>query len=344
MAFGIKWHRNQIKPGLDSLGLLVDLFMILLVVLNLGLILFDWLFSAQLVQTTLSQLVPTFTSFYRDTIHSDFIFWDMMFVTVYLVEFHIRWAIAVARKTYHRWFFYPFAHWYDVLGCIPVGSFRWLRILRIISLLHRLQRQGIIDLRYTWLGFTVLKYYRIVVEEISDRVVLSVLGSVQSEVRDGSPIVHRIQTEVLAPRRPELVDFAASRLVEIIARTHSQWRQGLGDYLSQLTDDAVARTPSGARLAAIPVAGPRALALLGDTVRELGVALTDQLVDDLTDPANRVTLDKLIDGIVGNIVGDRRELDLLIRDTLLDVLDQIKAQVAVQTWKLAEEDLAEASK
>jgi hypothetical protein len=343
MAFGIRWHRNQIKPGLDSLGLLVDLFMILLVVLNLGLILFDWLFSAQLVQSTLARFLPSFTSFYRDTIHSDFIFWDMMFVAVYLVEFHIRWAIAVARKTYHRWFFYPFAHWYDVLGCIPVGSFRWLRILRIISLLHRLQRHGIIDLRYTWLGFTVLKYYRIVVEEISDRVVISVLSNVHKEVREGSPIVHRIQDEVLAPRRPQLVHFASSRLVEIIARTHGQWRQDLGDYLSQLTDDAVARTPSGARLAAIPVAGPRALALLGDTVRELGVALTDQLVDDLTDPANRDTLDELIDGIIGHTVGNRRELDRLIRDTLLDVLDQIKAQVAVQNWKLEEESSAETS-
>jgi hypothetical protein len=91
------------------------------------------------------------------------------------------------------------------------------------------------------------------------------------------------------------------------------------------------------------VAGPRALALLGDTVRELGVALTDQLVDDLTDPANRDTLDELIDGIIGHTVGNRRELDRLIRDTLLDVLDQIKAQVAVQNWKLEEESSAETS-
>jgi hypothetical protein len=218
-----------------------------------------------------------------------------------------------------------------------MGGFRWLRILRVISLLHRLQRTGIIDLRYTWLGLTVLKYYRIVVEEVSDRVVINVLDGVQREVRQGTPLIHRIESEVLAPRRDELVDFIASRLVGIIARTHSEWREGLGGYLSQLTDDAVARTPSGARLAAIPVAGPRALALLGDTVRELGVALTDQLVEDLTNPANRDTLDSLIDGVIRHAAGDRDQLDRLIRETLIDILDQVKAQVAVQNWKLAEE-------
>jgi hypothetical protein len=124
--------------------------------------------------------------------------------------------------------------------------------------------------------------------------------------------------------------------VGIIARTHSEWRDGLGGYLSQLTDDAVARTPSGARLAAIPVAGPRALALLGDTVRELGVALTDQLVEDLTNPTNRDTLDSLIDGVIRHAAGDRDQIDRLIRETLIDILDQVKAQVAVQQWKQAE--------
>ncbi|MFN3713445.1 MAG: ion transporter [Alcanivoracaceae bacterium] len=333
---GVQWHREKLKFNAEGIGLLVDVLMILLVIVNLGLILFDWVFSAQAVQQGLARVAPDFTAFYAETIHADFIFWDMIFVGIYLTEFGIRWAIAALRHTYHRWFFYPFIHWYDLLGCIPVGGFRWLRILRVISLLHRLQRTGIIDLRYTWLGLTVLKYYRIVVEEVSDRVVINVLDGVQREIRQGTPLIHRIETEVLAPRRDELVDLVASRLVGVIARTHSEWREGLGGYLSQLTDDAVARTPSGARLAAIPVAGPRALALLGDTVRELGVALTDQLVEDLTNPANRDTLDSLIDGVIRHAAGDRDQLDRLIRDTLIDILDQVKAQVAVQHWKQAE--------
>ena len=332
----VEWHRERFRFNLDGLGLLVDVAMIVLVLVNLALILFDWLFSASVVHDGLMAAAPGFTTFYADTIHSDFMFWDLIFVSIYLTEFSIRWVIAILRGTYHRWFFYPFAHWYDLLGCIPVGGFRWLRILRVISLLYRLQRTGIIDLRYTWLGFTVLKYYRIVVEEISDRVVINVLDGAQREIRQGSPLVHRIESEVLEPRRAELVDFIVNRVVDVLARTHRDWRDGLGDYLSRLTDEALARTPSGARLAAIPVAGPRALALLGDTVRELGVALTDQLVDDLTNPENRETLDALVDGILRHAAGDRHELDRLLRETLLDILDQVKIQVAVQQWKQVE--------
>lgn len=132
-------------------------------------------------------MTPGFHAFYRDTIHSNFLFYDLCFVAVYLTEFVIRWIVAIARGTYHRWFFYPFAHWYDLLGCIPVGSFRWLRILRVVGLLMRLQRMGIIDLSQTWLGQTILKYYNIVVEEISDRVVINVLSGAQREIGVAAP-------------------------------------------------------------------------------------------------------------------------------------------------------------
>ena len=133
----IKLHPEKLKANLDSVGFLIDLFMIALVLFNLGLILFDWLFQVQFVQSGLATLLPAFHDFYRDTIHNDFLFYDLCFVAVYLTEFVVRWIAAIVRNTYHRWFFYPFAHWYDLLGCIPVGSFRWLRILRVVSLLLR---------------------------------------------------------------------------------------------------------------------------------------------------------------------------------------------------------------
>ena len=53
--------------------------------------------------------------------------------------------MAIRKQTYPRWYFYPFLHWYDLLGCIPIGSFRMLRLLRLISLTIRLQKMGIID-------------------------------------------------------------------------------------------------------------------------------------------------------------------------------------------------------
>ncbi|MZR61592.1 ion transporter [Alcanivorax sp. DP30] len=333
----IKLHPEKLKPNLDSLGFLIDLFMITLVIANLGLILFDWLFQVSLVENLLATHTPAFHSFYRDTIHADFLFYDLCFVAVYLTEFTIRWIVAIARGTYHRWFFYPFAHWYDLLGCIPVGSFRWLRILRVVNLLFRLQRMGIIDLSQTWLGQTLIKYYNILVEEVSDRVVINVLNGAQREVDGGSPLLHRIENQVLVPRQASLVHFVAERIAAATRKTHSEYRDELAGYFAHLTDEAITRTQAGKRLAAIPVAGPRAIALLGDAVRETGSAFVDQLVDDLSSSANRPQLEQLLHDVLDAARGDGERLDDLLRDTLLDILEQIKQQVSVQQWKLAEQ-------
>ncbi len=333
----IKLHPEKLRPNLDTLGFLIDLFMITLVIANLALILFDWLFQVQPFQQLLAEQLPAFHQFYRDTVHADFLFYDLCFVAVYLTEFTLRWIVAIARKTYHRWFFYPFAHWYDLLGCIPVGSFRWLRILRVVNLLFRLQRMGIIDLSQTWLGQTLLKYYNIVVEEISDRVVINVLSGAQREVGGGSPLLHRIEHQVLAPRQERLVRFVADRIAAATRKTHSEYRDELAGYFAHLTDEAITRTQAGRRLAAIPVAGPRAIALLGDAVRETGSAFVDQLVEDLASPANRPQLEQLLHDVLGAARGEGEQLDELLRDTLLDILEQIKQQVAVQQWKLEEQ-------
>ena len=339
----IRLHPEKLKANLDTVGFVIDLGMIVLVLANLGLILFDWLFQVPLVQELLASLTPGFHSFYRDTIHDDFLFYDLCFVAVYLTEFTIRWIVAIARKTYHRWFFYPFAHWYDLLGCIPVGSFRWLRILRVISLLIRLQRMGIVDLSQTWLGQTILKYYGIIVEEISDRVVVNVLSGAQREVGGGSPLLHRIESQVLAPRKEQLVSFVATRIANATQKSHGQYRDQLAEYFSHLTDESLVRTQAGRRLAAIPVAGPRAIALLGDAVRETGSAFVDQLVDDLASPANRPQLEQLLHDLIDAAGGEGEQLDALVRDTLLDILEQVKNQVAVQQWKLEEGDESEKS-
>src|SRR5699024_1463989 len=67
------------KPFLDKLGLAVDLGMIGLVISNLVLIVFDWLFSANIVASALADYTPTFHDFYDGTIHQNFITYDLIF-------------------------------------------------------------------------------------------------------------------------------------------------------------------------------------------------------------------------------------------------------------------------
>jgi hypothetical protein len=330
----VRLHPEKLRFNLDTIGFSIDMAMIVLVIANLSLIIFDWFFAMTWLQQQLSDWTPTFFNFYQSTIHSDFVFWDSLFVAIYLTEFVIRWGFAIGRHRYERWYYYPFAHWYDLLGCIPVGSFRWLRILRLVSLLYRLQRHGLIDLRETWLGALLLRYYRILVEEVSDRVVVNVLEGAQRELRTDAPLVQRIEREVLSPRKHDLIDFAATTLIDAADHSHRRWRLALGSYIASLTREALAHTSIGGTLNAIPGAGPRLLASLSAQAEEIGLAFADQIIADLKNPVHRSTVDEVLESIIIRAGGDRQALDHLIRDTLLALLDQVKEQVAVKQWQL----------
>lgn len=327
------FRRLNQRSVLDRLGVTIDFAMIILVVANLSLIVFDWLFAAEPVSNLIAHVLPTFHRFYAEHIHINFVSYDLIFVAIYLTEFFLRWCVAIVRRTHHRWFFFPFIHWYDVLGCIPVGSFRWLRVLRIITLLHRLQRMEIIDLSNTYLGRTINKYYRIIVEEISDRVVINVLQGAQKEIADGAPLMHRIENKVIQPRKAYFVDFLTSKIIDTSSTTHAIYRQHLGEYLAALVDRSLTRTKHGARLASIPIAGSRVRLRLSNTVKEISTALVDELMDDLRDPAHRPTIDRLLLDVLEEAMPDGEDLNSVIQQTIQEILDEVIVQVSIKRWK-----------
>ncbi len=159
-----------------------DLLILAAVVLNLSLLLFDSLFLIGPINQAIAAIAPGFHRFYDTAIHSRFIAIDLVFVSFFIADVLLGWAVAIAERRYHRWFFYPFVHWYDVLGCIPLSGFRWLRALRVISLLHRLHRLRLIDVTRWSVYRFFAKYYDILLEELSDRIALRLLGNAQEQI------------------------------------------------------------------------------------------------------------------------------------------------------------------
>lgn len=311
-----------------QLAMFVDVAMMLLIITNLCLIIFDWLYGSASFERLISQYLPTFSSTYATNIHANFADIDLIFVSIYLFEFTLQWLIAIAKKRYYRWFFYPFIHWYDLLGCIPVGSFRWLRILRIFSILVRLQQLGWIDLRQTYLGKSALKYYHIVIEEVSDRVVINVLDGAQEEITLGSPLLEKVQQEVFSPRKQALLELISVRLTSGISQAHQQHRDQLEEYLGHITDEVLAHSAAGRQLSALPFASR----LLRQQIRSFGLALADSVTEDLTSPNGITKISELIDSAIQQDEGE--PLTPLIQSIVFDVIEQIKAQVAIQQWKL----------
>lgn len=310
-----------------------------LVILNLAWLIFDTFFTSQLFQSALNWLSPAFTAYYKDNIHPNFVAYDLIFVTIFLTELTVRWIIAIRQKTYHRWFFYPFVHWYDVLGCIPVGSFRWLRLLRIISILYRLQKYEIIDISNSYPFKVVKKYIDIVVEEISDRVVVNVLDGVQDEIKTGNPVVARVVTEVLLPHKQAVIEWLTGRVNAITEGVYEPRKLELNRYIDHIISEAIASDPKVAALDKLPVVGTALTDVIENTVSDIVFSVIDSLVVDIGHKDTDGLVKELFDMLLDRLMEPSDELNEVGKLILLDAIEVVKEEVRVQQWKLKENSL-----
>ncbi len=319
----------------------LDFLMIILLVVNLAWIVFDWLFEYGLIRSYLHGIAPEFTDMYARAIHPRFILIDLMFVSVFLTEFFVRWAMAVYHRMYHRWFFFPFIHLYDLLGCIPVGGFRFLRLLRIISITYRLQKHGIIDLSDTTLVRFIRKYYGIMIEELSDRVTLNILSDIQREVRNGGPVVDRIVSEVVMPQRESLVEWMSHRIEKVAAENYDGYREDIRGYVQERINTAIDENDEFARLEQIPIFGSLVRNTIEKAIGDMVFSVINGIMQDLASDRNRVLINESADVLFDAILlkEEDTELNRLVIDTVDRSLEIVKQQVSVQQWKLR--DMAE---
>ena len=127
-------NRNENQGYWIGFGFLSRTGQILLL-LNLLFLLFDGLYNTAFIRDSLNAWSPAFVNFY-DPIHKNFILVDLVFITIFLTEFFVRWIVAIKTEEYLRWYFFPFLRWYDLVGCIPLGGTRIFRFLRIFSILY----------------------------------------------------------------------------------------------------------------------------------------------------------------------------------------------------------------
>lgn len=327
----IRWHKLKGHP--EAPLLVLDLAVLFLIVLNLLWLLADSLLLGSGLGVLIGEQFPQFMARYESHWHKRLQSWDNWFTLFLVAELLLRWGIAIARRSYHRWFFYPFANWYDVLGCIPLPFFRALRLLRLVSIAWRLQKHDILDVSDSRVLAAVARYYRMVVEEISDRVVINVLEGVQDELNSGGSLRHRITEEVLAPQRGVIVPWLADLLADTGAHAYELHRQRLGSYFDATLREAIAGNPDLQRLKRrLLFAGPAVEDELQRIVAGLLTQTLEQVLSDLGRRGN-VAVQDVAAGLFDTVIAPHEERDRAIRQILLDSLELIKEQVRVQQWK-----------
>ncbi|MCQ4253599.1 ion transporter [Stutzerimonas stutzeri] len=315
----------------DGLHAVWEAFIVLLVCINLALILFDSLFALQPVHSAVASLMPQLHERYQQTIHANFQYIDLGFVAIFVLDVLLGWTVALFERRYARWYYYPFAHWYDVLGCIPLAGLRWLRVLRVGTLLIRLQRLGLIDMR-GWAIYGVFsRYYYMLIEELSDRVMVRLFGRLQQEIGASDDLSRRLLQEVVRPRKQRLLNDISRRLQDMLETGYRDNRGAIEGYVNQLIHQALASNPEMNNLRRLPM-GNRLAATLDDALGDIAARLLQGAVEGMRGPQFQALAGNLADEFFDAWVYQDEQTDLALEELLVDVIEVLKQQVLDRRW------------
>ena len=325
----LRINRENLRNSHEGPWLLLDLTMLGLLLLNLLFLLFDGLYGTAFVQDTLRSWSPTFVSFY-EPIHRNFILVDLIFITIFLSEFFLRWAVAIKRKEHLRWYFFPFLRWYDLVGCIPLGGTRIFRFLRIFSILYRLHKHQIIDLNQTALYRFIAFYYDVFVEELSDRIVVKVLSDAQQDIAAGSPLIEDITQNVLAPRRPVISNWLSS-MVNHFGQSINDSKHGdvIRRHVKDSVGKAVRDNAQVSTLSYVPVVGKTIENTLESAVTDI---VTASIVNLLADLEAKDIEEFFAHGLKDFTVAEENLEDEFLL-VVNECIEAIKGHVSQQRWK-----------
>ena len=325
----VNFSFSKLKSSHEGPWLIIDLVMLALLIINLIWLVFDGLFSTQAFTAMLTSLSPEIVPAYTP-VHNNFALYDLGFIIIFLSEFCIRWLAAIIRKIYMRWYFFPFIHWYDLVGCIPFGGARIFRFLRVFSILYRLQKYEIIDLRNTAVFRFVVFYYDVIVEELSDRIVVKVLSDAQKDIDAGSPLIENISQQVISSRLPILTQWLSSVMVHVgESIEHNEHGDSIRTHVQHSVGKAVRDNAQISTLTLVPI--------LGRTIeRTLEQSITDIVTQSLINLLKDVTPEKIDDFVehgLGRFSSEDHMLDQEVLFIINECLELVKQHVSQQRWK-----------
>lgn len=338
-------HHRTPEPMPSRWRLGYDVLMLVLIVIDLLLMGLDALLMSSFmlnVATLLSSWLAawgdaaSWLSDYRTHWHSLYKTASGFFTLYLVIELLVRWGMAIVQRTYYRWFFFPFVHWYEVLGCAP--QLRALRLLRAAVIGYRLHQLGYQILPQKWLN-TAKFYYGVLMEEVSDRVILTAIDNIRTEIAHADG--HLVQSIIDNHRQEieqvifELLQQEVTPLLQTQPNTgDAPFAAALSKQVGVAIQQALMDTPELRRaLRLIPIAGSLIESQLMHLGQHIGENLTLSLSRNLTEPQQ---LDKMYHQIASQLAQvdtTSPALENLVSSIINESLDALAAQVKIQQWK-----------
>lgn len=326
---------NSKKP--NRLKLIYDIVMIIAISIDLFFIAVDAVLMSNFSGNVASWLaLNDYLTGYREIVHNPLRTAGGFFTLFLIYELLVRWVIAIKQQTYYRWFFFPFVHWYEVLGCFP--QLRALRLFRVFIIGRRLYQLGYQVLPKSWLNW--IKFYaELVLEELSDRVILTAIDNYRQQMTNPQAQKSLIESTINRNRdeiESVLLHLLRSELVPQLRKINNnpQGDDVIAREVGNAIEDAIANTPELHRLLRlIPIAGSLIESQLQSIGHNIGQNTAASLNVRLLDDKNLDPLMKAIAKGVAQVDTSHSALDDLIAQIITDSLAAFEAQVKVQQWK-----------
>jgi len=319
----------QLQPS--KISLVYDMLMVVSVLASLVLLTAQYILNADFgwIQNLMAlfNVSPTQDLLIRKTLKN-----TNHFITGFLViEISVRWLIAIIQRHYFRWFFFPFIHWYEVLGCLPI--LRPLRLFRTFIIAYRLYLLGYPILPSRW----IVKgrfYYELVLEELSDRIVLRVLDGVTSELKQNK--THYVLLDrIIDTHRPQLIKVLTEILEANLPSYIQQNQVILSQYVTTAVERSVQNTPELQQmLNLMPVIGT----LISQRLELVSVKLAENMTVELLQPFTQrpYPIYSEVAHHIGSLHVHTPEFEALVNSVVIEAIDVIRKQVSIQQWKTAD--------
>lgn len=326
-------HQRHDTPGW-KLYLVYDVFMLGIIVINLLCLCANLFLMSSFGELFFNEIyLPEVLAFYKAELHPWVIKTEGWFILFLIIELSIRWLIAIINKHHQRWFFFPFVHWYEILAIIP-----YLRFLRLI-------RAGVIAYRLHELGYKVIPdnmmqkilfYYRVLMEEISDRVVVSVIDGIKYEL-DTSSSHKKIIHDLVDHHREIFAQALAEVLQESLAKELKSQQKHIADNVGLIVKKAIEDTPQLTQLLRlIPIAG----SMIESQIQSIGQRLGENITTGLIQPLSSGSVEKpnatylLISEKISHINIHNETLEKLIESAVYESLEALRKQVKIKQWQI----------
>lgn len=326
---------NLVNPNSKffKLFLVYDIFMVFIIVFNLFCLGMNFFLMSNIGEWFFNSIhLAGVLEFYRSYLHPWVIITEAWFIIFLITELAVRWAIAIVNKHHARWWFFPFIHWYEILAIIP-----HLRFLRLF-------RAGIIAYRLHELGYKVvpdnirikaLFYYSVVMEELSDRVVITVVDGVRQELETSSS--HKDIIHELVDHHRQLFTIALSSVLqESLAKTLQAQQPIITQKVGIIVNQAIEDTPELTHLLRlIPIVGGRIEQQIQSIGQRLGENISAGLIEPFTNGSvNQPNQNYLfIAEKVSELNIDNKYLEELVESVVFESLAAIRKQVKVKQWQ-----------